>query len=217
MADKGAPAESGSRKRTAWILGAVAVVVLVIVAVLLARGIPSSSSGASPTALTSPTSTATPGGATEAPTSPSPDASDGPSDPIPVPELAPVAPQQPATAPGIQVALTSFESVTGEVVVPGEVEAAAVRVTVQISNTGQAPLDLNLVVVNAYMGDQRDPAETYQQPGGIPVSGSLDPGATVSGVYLFRIPEDRRSDVTFVVDYRGDEPALTWRGTVPQG
>lgn len=216
MADTGAPAEGGSRTRTAWILGAVAVAVLVIVAVLFVRGIPSSSSGASPAGLPSPTSTATPNGPADVPTTPSPRASAETSDPTPVPELAPVAPQQPATAAGIQVALTSFESVTGEVVVPGEVQAAAVRVTVQITNTGQAPLDLNLVVVSAYMGEQRDPAETYQQPGGMPVSGSLDPGATASGVYLFRIPDDRRSDVTFVVDYRGDEPALTWRGAVPQ-
>ena len=108
-----------------------------------------------------------------------------------------------------------FENVTGQVVGPGDVEAPAVRVTVDITNTGSSPLDLNLVVMNAYMGEGRDPAETYEQPGGQPVSGSLDPGDTATGVYLFRIPEDRRDDVTFVVDYHAGEPAIAFRGEVP--
>ncbi len=104
---------------------------------------------------------------------------------------------------------------TGEVVGPGDVAAAAVRVTVEITNTGSDPLDLNLVVMNAYMGPERDPAETYEQPGGDPVNGSLESGKTATGVYLFRIPEDRRDDVTFVVDYHAGEPAIAFRGQVP--
>lgn len=133
----------------------------------------------------------------------------------PFPELEPVSPQEPGEATGISAALVRFENVTGEVVGPGDVAAAAVRVTVDITNTGTDPLDLNLVVMNAYMGAQRDPAETYEKPGGEPVNGSLAAGNTATGVYLFRIPEDRRDDVTFVVDYYAGQPAITFRGPVP--
>lgn len=208
---------SGMSARRKWIIGIGVVVIVAIVIWLIAAFAPRSSpggvgtdapSGAAPSA--SSTDAETPGGE-------APDSAGGveSTDDAPFPELPPVAPEDTGEAPGIQVTLTSFESVTGEVVVPGEVEAAAVRVTAQITNTGDTPIDLNLLVMNAYMGEARDPAETYQQPGGVPVSGSLDPGASATGVYLFRIPEDRRSDVTIVADYQGGLPAITWRGAIP--
>lgn len=208
----------GGRSRRIWGIVAILVVMVLVVwwiAVSTSSRTPDAAATSSPLDSASAHSSGPPAsdGATPAP-EPS-DENGGNVDPGAFPELPPVSPDQPAQADGIRADLTDFESVTGEVVVPGEVQAAAVRVTVQITNTGSAPLDLDLVVVNAYIGPDRDPAATYQQPGGEPVSGSLDPGATATGVYLFRIPEDRRSDVTFVVDYRGGEPALTWRGQVP--
>ena len=59
-----------------------------------------------------------------------------PDDSNPFPELPPVAPEEPGEAEGIEASLVKFESVTGEVVGPGDVAAAAVRVTVDITNTG---------------------------------------------------------------------------------
>ncbi|MFE1664607.1 hypothetical protein [Microbacterium sp. P02] len=111
--------------------------------------------------------------------------------------------------------MTNFESVTGEVVVPGEVVGAAVRVTVSITNQTEDPLNLDLVVMNAFTGPERTPVETYQQPGGQPVSGSLDAGGTATGVYLFRIPEDQRRDVTFIVDFNPGKSAIVFQGQVP--
>ena len=226
MADNGAPADQETRVssgtgRRRWLIGVVIVVVVVLavwaIAAMTARG---ASNGAGTSAPAGPSSSAS--GSAPSSSSPTPgETSDAPDanaseDPGAFPELPPVAPDEPGQAPGLEVTLQQFESVTGEVVVPGEVQAAAVRVTVQITNAADTSLDLNLVVMSAYMGEERDPAETYQQPGGVPFSGSLDPGATATGVYLFRIPDDRRSDVTFVVDYRGGEPAITWRGAIPE-
>ncbi len=57
----------------------------------------------------------------------------------PFPELTPVDPEEPGEAEGIEASLVKFESVTGEVVGPGDVAAAAVRVTVEITNTGTEP------------------------------------------------------------------------------
>lgn len=228
MADDGAHTENGETHtgrrasvRQIWLIVAAALVVIALIGWLIAAtsqgapetspaGVPSSGATVSPSeGVSSPSGSVAPPATEDTPEA------TAPADPGAFPELAPVAPDQPAQADGIRAQLTGFESVTGEVVVPGEVQAAAVRVTVQITNTGASPLDLDLVVVSAYIGAERDPASTYQQPGGEPVAGPLDPGATATGVYLFRIPEDRRSDVTFVVDYRGGEPALTWRGQVP--
>lgn len=213
-----APKVAMSRNRLImWIVGGVVVLAVIITAIVFA--VMPRESVATPTASPSgssspdPASSASPA-ATAATATPDPSES-AVVDPGPFPELDPVAPQEPGSADGIAASLVKFESVTGEVVGPGDVEAAAVRVTVEITNTGTTALDMNLVVVNAYMGEQRDPAETYEQPGGSPVSGSLAAGKTATGVYLFRIPEDRRDDVTFVVDYRAGLPAITFRGPVP--
>lgn len=211
---EGAASVPPTRSRRVWLAAGVMAVALAAAAFFLVpRGSASPAVSPSPAATSadsssSPQPTGSPA-ATDSSEPPDPDAGDV------APEAPAVSPLVPAQAEGISVALTKFESVTGEVVVPGEVQAAAVRVTVDITNTGDAALDLNLVVTNAYMGDTRDPAETYQQPGGAPVSGSLAPGESAQGVYLFRIPEDRRADVTFVVDYRAGQPALTWRGPIP--
>lgn len=221
-ADAPPQAADARRRRTLIIVG---IAVAVVAALLLAWALAPRGAG-TPGAATSPTATAPGTGTTPSST---PDASETPavtpsesSSPAPTadpgdpfPEQSPVAPTDPGSAAGISVKLTKFESVTGEVVGPGDVAAAAVRVTVDITNTGSEPLDLDLVVMNAYMGEQRDPAETYEKPGGQPVNGSLEPGKTATGVYLFRIPEDRRGDVTFVVDYHAGQPAITWRGQVP--
>lgn len=209
-----------NRKRTiAWIVGGVVAAAVIAVAIAFAvmprdaTAEPATSESSSPESLASPSGSTSPE-STEPAESASPEASTAP-DANPFPELEPVAPQEPGEATGITASLVKFESVTGEVVGPGDVAAAAVRVTLDVTNTGTGPLDLNLVVMNAYIGAQRDPAETYEQPGGSPVNGSLAPGETATGVYLFRIPEDRRDDVTFVVDYYAGQPAITFRGPVP--
>ncbi|MDN3497516.1 hypothetical protein QL996_16365 [Planococcus sp. APC 4015] len=209
-----------NRKRNiAWIVGGVVAAAAIVTAIAFAvmprdaTAEPGASASASADPSASASASATPG-STDPAASAAPEESTAP-DANPFPELEPVAPQEPGEATGITASLVKFESVTGEVVGPGDVAAAAVRVTLDVTNTGSSPLDLNLVVMNAYMGAQRDPAETYEQPGGSPVNGSLAPGETATGVYLFRIPEDRRDDVTFVVDYYAGQPAITFRGPVP--
>lgn len=211
-------AAPNTRRRLIWVLSSVLVVaaIAVILAFALTPRGDAAEQTPAPTSSPSQSSDPTPTSATEATpgASPSPSAT-VPATENPFPELDPVEPEEPGVAEGLEASLVKFESVQGEVVGPGDVAAAAVRVTVEITNTGTKPLNLDLIVMNAYMGEQRDPAETYEQPGGDPVSGSLAAGKTATGVYLFRIPEDRRDDVTFVVDYHAGLPAITFRGPVP--
>lgn len=210
----------GRRRRGLWVAGIVAAAIAIAAIVwgvaVAPRDAGQASATDSPSSSGTPAATPSPDDSASQTPTPDPSTPAATADPDdPFPEQSPVAPEETGSADGISVDLTKFESVTGEVVGPGDVEAAAVRVTIDITNTGDDPLNLDLVVMNAYMGAQRDPAETYEKPGGQPVSGSLAPGKTATGVYLFRIPEDRRDDVTFVVDYHAGMPAITWRGQVP--
>ncbi|WP_439591354.1 hypothetical protein [Microbacterium sp.] len=200
------------RRRTTLIVAG-AVVVVAVIAIVVAVFV---SRGGTPSASPSPTDSAT-GTASPSP-SVTPDASAGPSptetaDAGPFPELPPVAPDEPSETDAATVQIAKVEHVDGEAVAPGDVAGAAIRLTIDITNTGTQPLDLGLVVVNGYMGPSLDPAEIFTKPGGSPVSGSLAPGQKATGVYLFRVPIDRQNDVTIVVDYLPGQPAIVFKGS----
>lgn len=131
----------------------------------------------------------------------------------PLPELAPVDLRDDSVRKGaVVVSIPTIESVSGEARGPGEVAGPALRLTILISNRGQAPVQLGSVVVNGYRGQERIPLESLTSPGGVPFAGVLDPGQETRGVYLFRVAERDRSDVTFTVDVRAGEPASVFRG-----
>lgn len=113
---------------------------------------------------------------------------------------------------GVVVTVERIEAVPGEARLPGEVAAPAVRFTILIRNGSPAAIALGSVVVNAYAGEDRAPLETISSPGGSPFEGSLAPGAEATGVYLFTVAPDRRSDITLTVDPKAGEPASTFRG-----
>ncbi len=90
------------------------------------------------------------------------------------PELEPAAPDQTVQAPdGVTVRLAQVEHVEGEAVAAGETSGPAVRLTVEVTNGTDAPLDLSYAVVNAYTGEDRAPAGRLVQPGGQPFEGEL--------------------------------------------
>ncbi|WP_342372828.1 hypothetical protein PCC79_01795 [Propioniciclava soli] len=113
---------------------------------------------------------------------------------------------------GVVVAISSIEAVDGNAILPGEVAAPAVRVTIVLRNEGSTPVSLGSVVVNGYSGTERTPMESLVSPGGQPFAGSLQPGAEAMGVYLFSIPVAQRGDVTITVDPKAGEPASVLRG-----
>lgn len=161
-------------------------------------------SAASPTPLTS---------ASGAPATPTPDPGASGS-PI-APELAPAAPTQPVVGgDATTVSLALIEAVQGEAVAPGETSGPAIRVTVRIDNTSDEPLDTSYVVVNAYVGEDRTPAPGLGHPGGAPFEGTLEPGASAEGVFLFSVAPESRSDVLIGVDYRAGQPTVTFRGSL---
>ncbi len=115
---------------------------------------------------------------------------------------------------GIRVALTKIEDVQGEAVQPGEVAGPAVRVTVTMTNASKRSFNAGTTVVNAYVGKDLTPAGMLVRPGGVPMYGTLRPGETTYGVYIFTIPTERRDDVTITVDYQAKAPTVVFRGKI---
>lgn len=129
------------------------------------------------------------------------------------PQLEPVPPTEVVETDDLAVRIDRVEHVTGEPVGGGEVAGPALLLEISIINDGDNPLDLGLVVVNAYYGANLVPANTFQRPGGIPFEGTLAPGDTGRAVLLFGVPEDEQGDVAVTVDYRPGQPAVVFEGS----
>ena len=89
-----------------------------------------------------------------------------------------------------------------------------VRVTVELTNGGAAEADLTGVVVNLYHGPDAAPAEMLAGSGSDWLEGSLAPGATVTGVYVFTVPADNRAPVQVTVFVTPDEPTVLFEGAL---
>lgn len=205
----------GSRRRVWWWIAAVAVVVAaVIVYVAVTSSAAPKDADASPAPSASPSATATEESSAGADPSaePTPAASESSGT---MPELAPVAPNEPAdNGDGLVARIASMTAVQGEAVQAGEIAGPAVQFTLELTNDTGETVDLGLVSVNAYIGEDRTPAGGLVRPGGAPFEGSLEAGKTATGVYVYSIPENQRGDVTLTVDYRAGEPAFVFRGAV---
>lgn len=124
---------------------------------------------------------------------------------------APVALDAPSEAGnGIAVALSSIESMTTEAELPGEVAGPGVKVTVAVTNNSADAVDLGNVVV-----DLQDAAGTPSIPmsvGSTPFTGSVAPGATATGVYVFSVPATYANPATITVAYAASAPVAVFSG-----
>ncbi|MCZ2830217.1 hypothetical protein O2W14_15375 [Modestobacter sp. VKM Ac-2986] len=212
------------RRRLALAAAATALVAAVVAAVTLGGGgsAPSAAGAdATPTgtAATSsapaagsaaPTSEAPPPSPqTPTPTGPTSDADEGP------PELPAVPLDAPATVGnGVVAALPRIESIDASANGPGNIAGPALRVTVQVTNGTAEPVSLGGVATNLYLGPDRTPASPVEDPSQAPFTGTVAPGASATGVYVFSVPVDARSAVTVEVGYEAGAPLLQFTGPV---
>jgi len=202
------------RKALIWGGAIIAAIALAAVIWFLVGGRGESGPTPSPSVSTTPSASGSPSATPGDSASPDPSTPAESNGPV-APEAEPVAPDEVVVAPGdVTISLARIEGVDGEAVTPGEVSGPAVRVTVDITNGGDEPLDLGYAVVNGYYGASRTPSSTFTRPGGQPFSGALAPGQSAQGVYLFSVPLADRGDVTITVDYKIGESTIVFRGAV---
>lgn len=131
------------------------------------------------------------------------------------PEQEPVAPTETATgADGASVALVGTEGLEVVAQLPGEVSGAGIKVTVEITNTTDAPMNMDYVAVNLYTGDERTPALPIQSADSGGFMGELAVGDSATASYVFLLAEDARGDVLIGVDYLPGAATVTFRGAL---
>jgi hypothetical protein len=208
---------AGRRRLLLAVLGAVVVVAIVVVLLLLNRGDDASTaSGSEPadgstTTSAAPSSSTAPSSASAAPTS-EPPAGDGTG----LPPSLPAVPlqSQAAVGNGVTATLTGIEAIQGTASGPGNVAGPALRVTVRIQNGTADAVSLDAVAVNMYYDADRTPASPLEDPSQRPISGSVAPGQSADGVYVFTVPKSHRDAVTVEVGYQPGAPYMTWTGAV---
>ncbi|MBX6388685.1 MAG: hypothetical protein IRZ08_06750 [Frankia sp.] len=133
---------------------------------------------------------------------------------------APTAPAVALTEPaggsgGLRVAVTRTEAVRSVGQGPGELaDQPAVAFTVEVRNESDQAISLDRVNVTVSYGPDGLPASPDDNPDAAGLAGTLAAGASATGVYVFRIPDDQRSDVSVVVSYDAAMPALVLTGPV---
>ena len=200
----------GRPRRKAWIW--VAVVAVVLIAAIVYFVVTSGSSGDDKPGAGSSASPSAPSQSGDPTAQPTPDPSATPGT---MPELAPVAPDEPSdNGEGLVAEIVSMKAVDGEAVQAGEIGGPSVQFTLRLTNDTDAAMDLGFIAVNAYIGEALTPAGSLIKPGGAPFEGTLEAGKTAEGVYIYNIPVDQRGDVTLTIDYRAGQPSFVFRGNV---
>lgn len=203
-------------------IGAGVLVLAAVVWAAVASG--ASDDDASPTTSASSSATVT--------TTPEPEPSASPTAPpsteaAPAPSTDPEAPFVPGTEPAVPLTSTAefgtgmsarvagLESVDGVAEGPGEVAGPSVRVSVVLTNGTGAAASLDSTVVNLYAGEQLAPGEPLSGPGVSVFTGSLAPGASATGVYVFRVPSDLRDRLQITVSYDPTATTVLFEGPGP--
>jgi hypothetical protein len=114
---------------------------------------------------------------------------------------------------GVVGAISGVEAINATTKLPGEIGGAAIKVTVEIKNDSNRAISLDAVVVNAQDSTEA-PAIQVTTPPAESFSGSLRPGHTATGVYVFTIDKAKRSPVTVSVTYSAAAPVARFKGDV---
>ncbi|UDY35502.1 hypothetical protein [Dermatobacter hominis] len=105
---------------------------------------------------------------------------------------------------GVFVTLTAADDVDAEAKLPGETAGPAVAATLEVRNDSTTPFDLSTVAVTASYGDGTPAIVNKSEPTD-ELTGTVEPGDTAKGVYVFRAPEKEADTVVLEVQ-SGTQP-----------
>jgi Domain of unknown function (DUF4352) len=100
-----------------------------------------------------------------------------------------------ALAPGIQVVVSKVKNVQVKASGPGDVAGPGVSVDLVVTNSSSKPLDLGGLAVTASYGKKNLPASPGGAETGDPLSGTLKPGRTARGSYVFTVPKSQAASL----------------------
>ena len=206
----------GTRVRLAMAGAVVAVLAALIVVPLTLPESGGDAAAASPTSPSDPTGSPVPATpspelapapVTPTPTGPTADVDEPPAsvDPVSLDEQA-------AVGNGITAEIVSLEAIDGTGQGPGNVAGPALRATIRLTNGTGEEVGLDGVAVSMGHGVDLVPASPLDDPSAAPFRGTVQPGESADGVYVFTVPADDRDLVSLSVGYQAGAPFLVFTG-----
>jgi hypothetical protein len=116
---------------------------------------------------------------------------------------------------GVVAEVTKIKAVSAKAQLPGEVAGPGLLLTVRLRNKSEGDLDLDVVLVTVYDSTKAPAGEMTMAPNS-PMRGSLAPGETASGDYLFTIARSRRSPIVVNVTLPTKTPVMVFHGDAPR-
>lgn len=166
------------------------------------EGSPGATGSATPPPLTAPTGSWTP---------PAKGATAGPTAPAAVPTRSAALHSPVALDTRVTVNLVAVSATTVKAVTPGENSGPAVKVTVSVQNRSTAPIDVNSAVVSL-TADKGAAGVGTTAGNSLPLKGSVAPGATAKGTYIFMLAPAKGRQVSVSVNYSAGEPVAVFTG-----
>lgn len=121
---------------------------------------------------------------------------------------------KPAVLPSkVTISIVSAKFATVKATTPGEIAGPAIEATVLVHNGTSSTIDLGSTVVTLTEASGALGQPTTSSPAQ-PFTQSLAPGASMSGVYVFRVPKSGYNPVQITVSYAGGAPVALFTGTV---
>lgn len=127
----------------------------------------------------------------------------------------PVGLDESSNSGDVVVKVTDVKTVKAKAQIPGEVSGPGLLISVSVKNNSEKALDLGAVLVTVYDSSDAPAGEMTMAPNK-PMKGSLKPGATAKGAYLFTIPKKRRSPIVVNVTLPTGSPVAVFRGDAPK-
>ena len=95
---------------------------------------------------------------------------------------------------------------TVEAVAPGDISGPGVRVVLKVTNNSGAVVDASGIAVTADYGDT--PASPASDLSRDQLSGDLAPGASATGVYVFRDPDAKTGPLRLRIEYNQSQDVV---------
>ena len=117
-------------------------------------------------------------------------------------------------ADGVDVRLSSLTSIEAKAAIPGEIGGPGVQAVVEVTNSSSETVDLSRISIDLTDADGVSAGQVTTDPAR-PLMGSLEPGASASGTFVFVVPADQRADARFVLSYVAGQPQIVLAGDLP--
>ena len=114
----------------------------------------------------------------------------------------------------MSVRVSNIQQVDGEAQGPGEVAGPALRVSIEVQNSTDNEISMELALANLYYGTDRTPASALSGPGVRPFPETIESDKAATAQYVFGVPKQSRNPLAVEFSYTVEAPTVIFEGNL---